>query len=533
MKKNIIVLFFTVLIAVFFGACSSENSEQKQAHTEKALRIALSSDPGLDNLDNIVMSTNLIQANALVYEGLVKYGKKGEMLPSLAESWDISEDGKKYTFYLRKGVTFSDGTPLNAEAVKFSFDRWVYDPKSSSVNIARYLDTIEIADEMTIVFTFKEKYYPILTEFSYPRPVRIMGINSVDPAGDPKGAFVKPIGTGAWVVDSYQKDQTAVLTANPNYWGEVPSVKKIEFFVIPDAQARIYAMQNNEIDITGGPMSSVAIDSLPSLKDAENIDIKYYPSTTSFFGIFNYNNPALRSIAVRKAMNMLIDKKAIVEHLMNGIGKPAKALFQEDVPYTNDENSEWYPFTVEKAKKLLADDGFQINSEGVQEKNGEQLRFTLVFSNQEYPEWKAIAEYMQSQYAKAGIKLTLDNREMNAYYDSLWKDRDYDLIIYRTYSDSWNPHGFLLSLFTGSESSPAVAWQDTSLSAMIENVLIQTTEEEKQKGYNKIYKKMYEDVAYIPLYYPEEIFLVNKRLKNVEAGFDSFTPFLWNKIEIQ
>ncbi len=531
MKKSLRNLFMLLLSFVFAISCNNKNEEVKSV--EKVVKVALSSDPAFDNFDNINTSTTLLQANAMVYEGLVKYGKKGEIEPCLAKSWEISNEGKKYTFHIREGVKFTDGTELNAKVVKFSFDRWVYDPKMQSISIAKYLDNIEVVDDMTIVFNFKESYYPMLTEFTFPRPVRIMGINSVSPAGDPKGEFVKAIGTGAWIIDSYEKDQKAVLVKNENYWGDVPKVDKIEFSVLPDAQTRIYAMQNGEIDITGGPMSIVSIDSLETIKGNENVEIQKFPSTTTYFTIFNFRNEKLKDINVRKAMNMLLNNEEIAKHIMNGIGKAAKGIFQEDVPYTTKENSKWYSFDIDAAKKLLLEAGYVLNSDGIQEKNGEKLSFKFIFSDNEFPEWKVMAEYIQAQFLKAGIELKLENRELNAYYDSLWKNKDYDLIMYRTYSDSWNPHGFLLSLFTGGKDYPAVAWDDKELTNLIENVVIQSDENAIQKGYDEIYKKMYDEAMYIPVYYPEEIFLINKKLKNVEAGYDSFAPFLWSKIDIK
>ncbi len=556
MKRYLKIILMLVFVLSMLAACSPKTNDTSLsdqsgsasvseetggnevnstggADNEKIINVALSSDPEFDQFDNIITGMQLLQANAMVYEGLVKYGKKGELVPGLAESWDISEDGKIYTFHIREGVQFTDGTPLNAEVVKFSFDRWVHDPKLQSFSIAKYLDKMEIIDEMTIAFHFTEAYYPILIEFSYPRPVGIMSLNSVSPAGDPEGEFVKSIGTGAWMIGDFVKGQTATLVANPNYWGEKPAVDKIVFSVIPDPQARIYAIQNGEIDIAGGSMSSISIDSLPSIEGVDNVELKRFPSTTSYFTIFNYNNVQLSDVKVRKALNMLVDTNAIAEHLLNGVGKPAKALFQEDVPFTTEENSKWYDVDLEGAKELLAEAGYTMNADGIQEKDGKPLSFRFVFSDKEFTEWKAIAEYLQAEFAKVGVELILDNREINAYYDSLWKDKDYDLIIYRTYSDSWNPHGFLVSIFTGSEDSPAVGWDDEELTAMINDVLKKTNDVEKQKGYDAIYKKMYDDACIIPLYYPEELFLVSKRLENVKTGYDSYFPFLWNEITIK
>ncbi len=110
----------------------------------------------------------------MIYDSLVEYGEKGKILPALATSWEISPDGKTYTFHLRKGVKFSDGTPFNADAVKFSLERWRQKPEHSSITASNALEKVEIADPYTIKLHFNVCYYPILTELTYPRPVRIM-----------------------------------------------------------------------------------------------------------------------------------------------------------------------------------------------------------------------------------------------------------------------------------------------------------------------------------------------------------------------
>lgn len=532
-------IFYLCLMLLLLSGCKAQQGDgEKEASSEESapqeIRVALSMDPGFDALDNKDTSSNtLIQAHNMVYEGLVSYGEKGKIEPALAEKWEISEDGKEYTFFLRKGVKFTDGTPFNAQAVVFSFERWTKDPAFGGINIAKLLEKMEVIDEYTIKFVFKENYYPLLTEFTYPRPVRIMSPSSVEPAGDINGTFVKAIGTGRWKIDSYTKNQEAILASNNEHWSGKGSLEKIIFKIIPDAQTRIFAMKNGEIDLTGGVLSRVSLDSLHSIGEDSNISVLRGESTTSYLMIMNDENKFLKDENIRKAINHAINKQTIVKNLMDEYGKPAKALFQDQVPYVTEENSKWYDFDMKKAEEYLAQSGYsQKNAEAYFEKDGEMIEFDLVFSDKEYTEWKVMAEYIQSSLKDLGIKVNLKKLETNAYYDALWDNRDFDLIIYRTYSDSWNPHGFLLSLFRSGENKKAIAWTDEGLDKLIDEVIV-SGEEDRQKKYDALYEYMYEKAMYVPLYFPEEIFLKSERVENLDFAYDSYYPFFWENIKVK
>lgn len=304
------------------SGCSSNNSPstadanqpanneaaQDLAIQEKVVTVAISSDPGIDRLDAGAYDGSM-NVHAMIYDGLVEYGERGEILPALAESWDISEDGKVYTFHLRKDVKFSDGTAFNAAAVKFSFERWIKDP-ANSLNVATAMESLDVVDEHTITMTFNKAYYPFLTELSFARPVRMISPSAVEPAGDITGTFIKAIGTGAWMAESYTTDQEAVLVRNPNYWGEMPKLSKIILKVVPDPQSRVLALQSGDVDIAGGQLGKIPVESVPVIEAAPSLSLQKAPGTNSHFMIFNYNTPALQDLNVRKAINLAINKKA-------------------------------------------------------------------------------------------------------------------------------------------------------------------------------------------------------------------------------
>lgn len=492
--------------------------------------MAVADDPGFDQLDAAYYK-GLIQAYPMIYDSLVEYGEKGKILPALAASWEISPDGKIYTFYLRKGVKFSDGTPFNADAVKFSLERWRQKPEHSSITASKALEQIEVVDSYTIKLHYNVCYYPILTELTYPRPVRIMSPSAVTPAGDPNGKFIKPIGTGPWMVESYTKDQQAVFVINPNYWGEKPKLSKIVLKVIPDPQTRVLALKSGEVDLAGGQMSNIPLESLQSLTKDSKLELKRTEGTTSYFLIFNYNNEFFQDVRIRKAINFAINKKVMVDSLLGGVGKPAHGLFQFTVPYVTKSNNKGYSYDINKARELLAEAGWKdTNGDGIVDKNGKSLKVSLTLQNVEYPEWKPMCEAIQGDLAKAGIQVNLKMLECAAYYDEIWKSKGYEIIIYRTYSDSWNPHGFLASLFHAAKDKPAVAWSDPKLELLIDKVLSTMNETERQKIYDEIFQMIYEQAMCVPLYYPEEIMAVNSRVQGFKFGTTSYCPVKWERL---
>lgn len=502
------------------------------AKSDKEIVIAVSTDVGIDQMDAGSYKGNMA-AYPMIYDSLVEYGEKGEIVPSLAESWNISPDGKTYIFHLKKGVKFSDGTAFNAQAVKFSFERWYKDPANSSISVAKALQDLTVVDDLTLKMTFDKSFYPFLTELSFARPVRILSPSAVEPAGDVKGKFLKPIGTGAWLPESYTKDQQAVFVRNPDYWGKKPLLSKIVFKVIPDPQSRVLALQNGSVDISGGEIGVIPSESVPVIKQTSSLSLQETPGTNAYFSIFNYNNPILQDVNVRKAINLAIDKKSIVDKLMGGVGKEAKGLFPLTVPYITKENNKWYGYDSSEAKQLLNQAGYaDTNGDQIVEKDGKPLELNLVLQQTEFPEWKPLAEYMQSQLQDVGIKLNLQVLETNAYYDALWQNKKFDLIMYRTYSDAYNPHFFLISLFHKTGDTPAVAWSDAQLETFIDEVVGTVDVKQRQDKYNALFDLMYKRAMFVPLYYPDGIFAVNNRVKGLQLGYTTYSPIQWNELDV-
>ncbi len=522
-KKAVSLLLVLLLIFGITGCGnSSENQENKDS---KTVVVGVADLREIGMLDALYGAGDILHQE-LIYEPLVVFGENGKIQPGLAEDWKISADGKEYTFYLQKGVKFSDGSDFNADAVLFNVDRWNGASSTATLDVVNNLVKAEKINDYEVKMTFSKSYYPYLTELSYPRPLRMMSPNSVDD----KGEFTKPIGTGRWMVESYDKNES-ILVANPHYNGEKAQIEKIVVKLITDPQARLMAMESGEVDFLAAPVSS---ENISAIEKADKLSVLEADGTATYHFMMNYENPILQDINVRKAINYAIDKDSIVTNLLDGHAEAAKGLFSEKNPYVTAENNLGYEFSTEKAQKLLKEAGYaDSDGDGILEKDGASLRLNLVFQSEEFPDWKPVCEYIASELKKVGIEINLKLQETNAYYDSIWTTRDFDLIMYRTYADSWNPNGFLSSLYYPPKDGKSVAWNDAELNALLEEVLASTEEAQRQQLYDKIFKRMYDEAMCVPLYYPQNLYVYNDRLGNLELAPTSYELLKWEKIQIK
>ncbi|MDR2394884.1 MAG: ABC transporter substrate-binding protein [Treponema sp.] len=468
--------------------------------------------------DPVLMSTDMFIYET-VYEPLVRYGPRGVIEPGLAESWEGGDEGRSYTFHLRRGVTFSDGTDFTADNVIAAASRWNFQHFSSPMT------GIEKIDDYTVKISFQESRYPCLIELTYPRPFRF----AAPSAFDAEGKFIKPVGTGPWMLESNTIGEEVVLVPNPHYYGEKPLLSKMIFRKVADGQSRLMALQSGDADVSLADLPSEAGD---VIRPSPHLAMLNIPGTMGFYLILNEENPLLQDLNLRKALNYGVDKTSIVDHIMGGGATAAKGLFSETVPYVTGENSPGYPFESGRAASLLADAGYQdTDGDGILEKNGSPLSLRLTFQGEEYASWKSMCEFLQAEFRKIGIDIKLEQRESSAYYDAIWSNRDFDTIIYRTYSDSYNPHRFLRDMFW-TAGPKAVSWTDPKLGADIDAVLGIQDEAARQSAYDRIFKYLNDNAYTVPLTYPNKQYGYNTRLKNMNVAFTDYGVIDWAKINV-
>lgn len=462
---------------------------------------------------------------ALVYDALVEYGPYGKPLPGLAESWEISEDGKEYTFHLREGVKFSDGTPFNATAVKFTMERLKAKRSAGWMSMDDF-SNIEIKDPYTITFYYDKPSYPILQELMLCRPQRIMSPSSVEPYGDPNGTYVKSVGTGPFQFDNYEKDQEYILVRNENYWGDRPTINKVVFKLIPDETTRLMALKAGEIDLIGSGLSTIHPGDVADLKANSDLTVVTQEGDMAFYIIPNYEREPYNDVKVRQAINYAINKDELSKSLFAGIYKEAKGAYSPTMPYYKEsyENGiiKGYSYDPEKAKQLLADAGWRdADGDGVLDKDGKPFEAKLIipsvmpWSTMGISNQQPLAEAIQAYLKDIGIKVDIVSMEGGAWWDAATKSYDYDMYIYGPWGAIYDPPCTLRGYwYTGGR----LKYSDPEFDKMIDSAVASTDESSRQETYDNIFTYMDENALVVPLYQDEKIFAMRSDVKGFEIS---------------
>ena len=285
-------------------------------------------------------------------EGLIGFNEKMEQIPQLAEKWDASADARVYTFYLRKGITFHDGTPFNAAAVKANFDR-VRNPdnKLRRYTLYKVISQIDVIDEHTVRFTLSEPFGAMIATFAHPAG----GINSPTAVQKYGADYGKnPVGTGPYKFQEWVPNDHITLVRNPDYWDKnnAAKVDKIIVKPVPEDGTRIAMLQKGDAQfINPVPYSMADVVS----KD-KNLSLAESESVYTFWVAMNTQKKPFSDIRVRQAMNYAIDKEAVIKAVLRGQGKPADSPLAPRVwGYTPVKT---YPYDLAKAKALLAEAGY-------------------------------------------------------------------------------------------------------------------------------------------------------------------------------
>jgi nickel ABC transporter nickel/metallophore binding protein len=478
------------------------------AAVEQTFVIAVGSDPGPLNPHNYGSSFIALD---MVYEPLVRYAADGSIVPALAESWEISPDGLTWTFTLREGVTFQDGTPFNAEAVKWNFERWIQTEDHNWLPSTTRIATVEAPDERTVVLTMNDFYYATIQDLALVRPVRFLSPASVGA----DGAYARPVGTGPWQLEEYLPQQRASFVPNPSYWGEQPNLERVVFEVIPDAQTRIAALLSNEVDLVGGEyVGGISLESLPVLQRNPNVQVFTEPGTTGYFLQMDTTSAPFDDLRVRQALNHAIDRATISERLFGGLAEPAQGVFPERVPYVASSGSDLYSYDPERARALLAEAGWTPNADGVLTKDGETLELTLVVDAAMFPQAGSLAQVLQAQLKEVGIALTPRLLDYSGWLDAYYQ-RGYDLLMNITWGAPYDPHSSLSGVFS-STSSSTIAYSDPELDQLIAAALAAPDEAERTSLFQRIWARLDEQAVVVPI-------VSSSRVYALRSGVEGFT----------
>lgn len=341
-----------------------------------------------------------------VFEGLTRFMGDGSIVPGLAESWEISDDGTVYTFKLQDGVTFHDGTTMDGEDVKFSLDR-ARSEDSANAQKALFagITDVTVVDPLTVKVTLKEPNGNFLFNMAWGDAV-IVAPESID---DIK---TNPIGTGAFKFAGWVQGDKIDLERNADYWGDQPALEKATFKFISDPTAAFAAMMAEDVDVFSG---FPAPENLPQFEADPRFQVLVGSTEGETILSTNNKQPPFDDVRVRQALAHAIDRQAIVDGAMFGYGTPIGTHFAPHHPAYVDltGNSTYDP---EKAKALLAEAGF-----------ADGFETTLHLPPPSYA--RRGGEIIAAQLAAVGIKAEITNVEWAQWLETVFRGKNFGLTI--------------------------------------------------------------------------------------------------------
>lgn len=451
-----------------------------------------------------------------IFEGLIRY-KPGttELEPWLAEKWDISSDGKVFTFYLRKGVKFHDGTDFNADAVVFSFERQ-RDPNHPFHKYGEWeywswcfneIEKVEKVDDYTVKITLSEEFAPFLTTMA------MFTVYIVSPKNHEKWgaeASSHPVGTGPFKFVEWVKDDHITLEKFENYWGPKPKIDKLIFKVIPDASVRLLELQKGTIDGMEFPNP----DDLEKIKGDKNLTLLTQPGLNIGYLAFNLGqdtpgyDPKLSDVRVRKAIYHAINRQDIVEHLYKGTAVVAKNPLPPTLWGYNDEIVD-YEYNPDKAKELLKEAGYP---------NGFETNLWAMPVARPYMfDPQKIAEAIQSDLAKIGIKAKIVTYDWGTYLDKT-EGGEHAMCLLGWTMDYPDPDNILYVLLdpdaaTVGSAGNVAFYRNDKVHEL--NMLARKTYDikEREKYYKEIQRIVHEDIPWVPLAHAQQMVVFRSNVK--------------------
>lgn len=463
-------------------------------------------------------------AQSILYDTLVSITEDGYE-GCLAESWTISEDGKIYTFKIRDGVTFSDGTVCDANAILANFNAIIENKERHTwLEMMNLLVGVSAPDDHTFVIELSEAYYPMLTELGCIRPFAMISPNCMID-GSTKDGVSGYIGTGPYVLTDFETDQYAIFERNENYWGEKPEIERITVKVIPDNQTRIMALESGEIDLIFGK-NMLDADAISQYVDSDKFEVALSDPTSTRHIVLNTTNDILSDMAVRQALQHATNRTAISEGIFYGLEQPADTLYAATVPYCDVELTP-YEYSAETASNMLDEAGWIMGGSGIREKDGEKLELDLLYNSDSVTE-KTISEYLQSEYRKLGISLSIHGEEEQSYRDNM-KAGNFDMVFNICWGMPYDPQSSLAAMRApvyGDFAAQQGLADKKEIDQAITDILTTTDEEERQELYRFVLTRLHEDAVYIPLTFECNKALYTKDLQGVHFGTDQYdVPF--------
>jgi len=528
----IALLIFTGCQAGDSGASKENIAKWNQEKDWKAavggwLMLRLSSDP--PTLNPVVASdTSSSAINSKIYDSLMEISDDLKLIPNLVEAFEVSPDGLVFTFHLKEGLKWNDDEPLTTKDVKFTYDV-IMDPENQALNKRAGYENVrkfEVIDELTFKVHYAEPFAPALLKWTMTViPEHIFKEDAVNHNLKGSKHNLNPVGSGSFILESWQENKKIVLKANEKYFRGRPYFDKVIYRIIPEQAVVFQMMQIGQIDnsiITPQQYELARQNKEVGDKIFSIYDVKEYyaPSYTYIGWNLTGQNPFFTDKRVRQAMTYAIDRKSVVKNLLFGHGEVISGPFYlKSWAYNHDVKP--IPYDDKKAAQLLDEAGWEIGKDGMREKNGIKFEFELLVPSSSST-GKKVAAFMQESYRKLGITMNIKELEWSTFLK-----KTYDTNQFTAYLAGWS---------LGLDPDPYTIWHSSQTETGLNKIgysnrevdrLIEKGRREMDLGkradiYHKIHELIADDQPYMFLFIRTDIETVHKRIKNTV-----FYPYGW------
>src|SRR3984957_8951566 len=491
--QRLLLLAQIAAALVALAACDYSRTNRSPGTIQVDLEISPTSNDPRFGTD--AMSSRI---NELIFDSLVRSDRNSQFVGRLAQSIEHPSPTKT-VYHLNHGVRFSDGRELTARDVLFTYNS-ILAPESMSPKRASLeeLKSIEAPDDYTVVITVAHPYAPAVE----------IATEGIVPVGTPlpaQGSGAAPVGSGPVKMVAYSRDEAISLERNPYYSHPPGGVESILFKIVPDPTVRALELAEGVCDFAG---NNIQVDVLPWLAAHKSVEISKMPGTTYRYLSFNFRNPRLRDIRVRRAIAYAIDRNIIVSSVLLGNGRIATGMLSPE-SWAYQGNVTTYPYDPEKAHELLDQAGYPAGKDGMR-----ALRFEYKTS----AEGARIGEIFQAMLQRVGIELTIRTLEFATYYADI-QAGNFDLTslqwvgindpnqYYRVFdSNKTPPHGENRGYYSNPE-----------MDRLVEAGKITVDRDERKKIYAQVQQLAAEELPYVSLWWVDNVAVMNRRLVGFEA----------------
>ncbi|UCG79542.1 MAG: peptide-binding protein [Nitrospirota bacterium] len=449
----------------------------------------------------------------LIFNGLVKYDTDLSIIGDLAENWDISPDGLTITFYLRRGVKWTDSVEFTAHDVMFGY-KTIIDDKTPTAYKEDFLqvEKAEVIDDHTFRVSYKKPFAPALSSWgSMPVVPRHLlegkDITKVDYRR-------KPIGMGPYILEKWDSGEKLELRSNKDYFEDRPYIDRYIYRIIPDTATMFLELQAGSIDLMGLTPLQYSKQTNTDFFKKNYQKFKYPASGYTYLG-FNFKNDKFKSKKIRQAIAYAIDKQEIIDVVLFGLGSIATGPYVPNTwPYNPDV--ERYSYNPEMARQLMAEEGWKdSDGDGWLDKNGERFKFTII-TNLGNDSRKKTAEIIQWRLKKIGIDVEIRIIEWATFINEFIDKRRFEACLLGWGIDR-DPDQYIIwhSSKTKEKEFNFISYSNKEVDDLLEKGRRKYRIEDRKKIYFKIQEILADEVPYVFLYVPDALPIVHSRFKGI------------------